>query len=236
MSHRRPRYFEDLTVGFTDFVDYGKWAQKMAVEDLVNALDAYFTAFDQIAERYGVEKVKTIGDSYMFVGGLPARRVAKPIDAVLATLEMVETAGNMGNSGAYPNWGLRVGVNTGPVIGGVVGKCKPMFDIWGETVNLASRMESSGEPNRVNISEFTFARVKDFVSAKHRGSVKTKEDDQVKTYLVEGVLPELMSDGPDSPPRAFQRRYERYFKEKPPSFPRYLLSPNSLKPAGVETA
>jgi len=221
----QPMYFEDVTVCFTDFVGFGRSTMTMAAEDVVNELHAYFTAFDRIIERYGLEKLKTIGDSYMFAGGLPVRRSANPIDVVLAAMEIVETVRKLGRSENGPNWEVRVGIHTGPVIAGVVGIRKFAFDIWGETVNFASRMESCGAPNRVNISERTFARVKDFVAAKHRGRVKTKEDQEMDMYFVEGLSAALMSDRSSSPPPLFQRRYRLYFREKVPAFPEYLLAP-----------
>jgi class 3 adenylate cyclase len=109
---------------------------------MADELHRYFTAFDRIIEGYGLEKLKTIGDSYMFVSGLPKRRPSNPIDAVLAAMEIVETVRNIGCSESGILWPVRVGLHTGPVIASVVGIHKFAFDIWGETVNLASRMES----------------------------------------------------------------------------------------------
>jgi adenylate cyclase len=221
----QPMYFEDVTVCFTDFVGFSQSTMMMAAEDVVQELDKYFTAFDRIIERYGLEKLKTIGDSYMFVSGLPTRRPANPIDAVLAALEMVETVRNMGSSGSSVNWKVRVGLHTGPVIAGVVGIRKFAFDIWGETVNLASRMESCGEANRVNVSERTFARVKDFIVMEPRGRVKTKEGQEIEMYFVQGIHEGLMTDRSSCPPPLFERRYRLYFREGTPSFPGYLISP-----------
>lgn len=220
----QPMYFEDVTVCFTDFVGFSKSTMTLAAEDVVSELHTYFTAFDRIIGRYGLEKLKTIGDSYMFVSGLPKRRAANPVDAVLAALEIVETVRSMGASPAGVHWKVRVGVHTGPVVAGVVGIRKFAFDIWGETVNLASRMESCSEPNRVNMSERTFARVKDFFAAEPRGRVKTKEGQDIEMYFVTGALERLMADRSATPPPAFQRRYQLYFKEQVPAFPEYLAA------------
>jgi class 3 adenylate cyclase len=220
----QPMYFEDVTVCFTDFVGFSKSTLTLAAENVVEELHKYFTAFDRIVERYGVEKLKTIGDSYMFVSGLPERRPANPIDAVLAALEMVEAVRCMGCAESGVNWQIRIGLHTGPVIAGVVGIRKFAFDVWGETVNLASRMESCCEPNRVNISERTFARVKDFVALEPRGRIKTKEGQDIEMYFVNGVLPGLLGDRSACPPPLFDRRYRLYFKEVMPSFPAHLLT------------
>jgi len=220
----QPMYFEDVTVCFTDFVGFSKSTMTMAAEDVVQELNRYFTAFDRIIERYGLEKLKTIGDSYMFVSGLPTRRAANPIDAVLAALEIVEAVKGLHIEESGVDWKVRVGLHTGPVIAGVVGIRKFAFDIWGETVNLASRMESCGEANRVNISERTFARVKDFMTLEPRGRMKTKDGQDIEMYFVEGVLDRLMTDRSVCPPPAFERRYKLYFRENTPSFPVHLLA------------
>lgn len=224
----RPMYFEDVTVCFTDFVGFSKSTMAMAAEEVVHELNKYFTAFDRIVERYGLERLKTIGDSYMFVSGLLKRHPANPIDAVLAALEIVETVKNMGSSERGVNWKVRVGLHTGPVIAGVVGLHKFAFDIWGETVNVASRMQLCGEPNRVSISERTFARAKDFLTFEPRGRIKTKEGQEIEMYFVEGVLEGLLMDRSACPPPLFEQRYRLYFKESARSFPSHLLTPRSL--------
>jgi class 3 adenylate cyclase len=173
-------------------------------------------------ERYGLEKLKTIGDSYMFASGLPARHPANPVNAILAALELVHETSKLLHRVDTPGWQLRVGLHTGPVVAGVVGIRKFAFDIWGDTVNFASRMESSGAPGLINISERTHARVKDFFQCEHRGKVMTKDKREVDMYFVRGVLPSLIADGTFS---AFARRYRLYFNEEPPSFPEFVLSP-----------
>ncbi len=229
-----PKYFEDVTILFTDFVGFTLSTEKLPAEDLVYVLHDYFTVFDQIINRYGLEKLKTIGDSYMCVGGLPARTPSHPVDAVMAALEMVNAVVKRDQPGSPARWAVRVGIHTGPVIAGVVGIQKFAFDIWGDTVNYASRMESSGAPNRINISERTYSRVKDFFECEHRGRVATKEKRELDMYFVKGALSSLVDGSMQIPPPAFLRRYRIYFQRDPLSFPAFLLetSPaaNSVPP------
>jgi len=224
-----PKYFEDVTIIFTDFVGFTLSTEKLAAEDLVQRLHDYFTAFDLIAARYHLEKLKTIGDSYMCVAGLPLdrrkrRNPSHPVDAVLAALEMVDAVVERLRPDLTLPWYVRVGIHTGPVIAGVVGIQKFAFDIWGDTVNYASRMESSGAADRINISERTHSRVKDFFDCEHRGKVATKEKKEMDMYFVNGVLPELLCDVSSMPPPAFLRRYRIYFQKDPPAFPLGVVS------------
>jgi adenylate cyclase len=218
-----PRYFEDVTILFSDFVGFTHATENLAAEDLVNLLHCYFTAFDKIVGRYGLEKLKTIGDSYMLVGGLPERNPSHPVDAVMAAFEMVRAVEELSTEEAP--WRVRIGIHTGPVIAGVVGIKKFAFDIWGESVNFSSRMESSGAPNRVNMSARTYSRVKDFFECEARGQVATKEGKPYDMYFAKGILPKLIDDRSQSPPPAFVRRYKIYFQKSPPDFPGFLLNP-----------
>ncbi|HXJ41948.1 MAG TPA: adenylate/guanylate cyclase domain-containing protein [Bryobacteraceae bacterium] len=216
-----PRYFEDVTIMFTDFVGFTLSTEKLAAEDLVHALHDYFTAFDQISRRYGLEKLKTIGDSYMCLSGLPVRNPAHPVDVVMAAMEMLHAVQERKLLNPQ-GWGVRIGIHTGPVVAGVVGIEKFAFDIWGDSVNFSSRMESSGAPNRINLSERTWSRVKDFFECEHRGRVQTKDKREVDMYFVNGVLPSLLDDSGVAPPAAFARRYRTYFEHDPPAFPGWL--------------
>ena len=118
---------------------------------------------------------------------------------------------------------MRIGIHTGPVIAGVVGINKFAFDIWGDTVNYSSRMESSGSPNRINLSERTYSRVKDFFACEYRGKVLTKEKKELDMYFANGILPALVDQCDMVPPPAFLRRYNIYFQKDPPAFPAFLL-------------
>jgi class 3 adenylate cyclase/HAMP domain-containing protein len=217
-----PKYFEDVTILFTDFVGFSNSTTKLSAEELVHLLHDYFTAFDQIAMRYGLEKLKTIGDSYMCVGGMPARTPSHPVDTVMAAFEMVEAVRARAAEG--PAWGVRIGIHTGPVIAGVVGIRKFAFDVWGESVNLSSRMESSGAENRINISRQTYSRVKDFFACEARGAIMTKDRLSHEMYFVDRLLPALAGSG--NPPTPFCRRYGIYFQKQPPAFPPTLLAPD----------
>ena len=219
-----PKYFEDVTILFTDFVGFSNSTTKLSAEDLVHLLHDYFTAFDQIAMRYGLEKLKTIGDSYMCVGGMPARTPSHPVDMVMAAFEMVEAVRSRAGDG--PGWGVRIGIHTGPVIAGVVGIRKFAFDVWGESVNLSSRMESSGAENRVNISRQTYSRVKDFFACESRGPIMTKDKLSHDMYFVDSLLPALVGAG--NPPAPFSRRYGIYFQKQPPAFPPTLLALDTI--------
>jgi class 3 adenylate cyclase len=178
-----PMHFDDVTVCFTDFVGFTVSSETMSAQDLIAKLHEYFTEFDKIITRYGLEKLKTIGDSYMFVSGLPKEDPRHAENAVRAALEIVEKSKELGLKNPALNWRLRVGLHSGPVVAGVVGFKKFAFDIWGDTVNLASRMESSGSPNRVNLSERTWLAVKDQIPCEPRGLVKTKDGRDLPMYF-----------------------------------------------------
>ena len=213
-------YFEDTTICFTDFVGFTLSTLTMAAEQVVEELHTYFTAFDHVMERYGLEKLKTIGDSYMFASGLPKRHPGNPVNAMLAAYELMKATQVLAERPDSPGWQLRLGMNTGPVIAGVVGIRKFAFDIWGDSVNFASRMESSGAPGQINISERTYERVKDFFVCEPRGKVIIKDKREVEMFFVRGVQPNLIAHGTSA---AFERRYHLYFGEDPPSFPSFLL-------------
>src|SRR5437016_4726246 len=227
-----PKYFEDVTILFSDFVGFSLSTEKLSAEDLVYLLHDYFSAFDEITSRYGLEKVKTIGDSYMCVGGLPVRTPSHSVDMVLAAFEMLHAVDQRNRPDRLARWSVRIGIHTGPVIAGVVGIKKFAFDIWGESVNRSSRMESCGVPGRVNISATTYNRVKDFFDCEYRGKVLTKDKQEVEMYLAHGVLPALMGGGSHSPPPAFVRRYGVYFQKQPPAFPAFLLDNATEAKAG----
>jgi len=224
-----PKYFEDVTILFTDFVGFTLSTEKLAAEELVELLHDYFTAFDRIVARYGLEKMKTIGDSYMCLSGLPIRNPAHPVDTVMAAFEMLHAVEERARPDRPAQWKVRIGIHTGPVIAGVVGINKFAFDIWGDTVNLSSRMEANSEANRINLSERTYSRVKDFFDCECRGRVLTKEKRGLEMYFANGILPGLAKGSFESgiseaAPQAFIRRYNVYFQKDPPAFPSFLVS------------
>jgi adenylate cyclase len=182
------RYYESVTVLFTDFKGFSSIAGKMSPQDLVAELNVYFMAFDEIVARFGLEKIKTIGDAYMCAGGIPVKNDTHAFDAVEAALAMQEfmheKRQELYGSGT-PGWELRIGIHTGPVVAGVVGKKKYAYDIWGDTVNIASRMESNGEPGKVNISSSTFDLIKENYRSSHRGKISAKNIGEVDMYFIE---------------------------------------------------
>jgi class 3 adenylate cyclase len=189
-----PRYYESATVLFTDFKGFTMLADKLAPKELVSVLNDFFVAFDEIISRNGLEKIKTIGDAYMCAGGIPVKNNSHPFDTVKAGLEMQEymkVTNHRREQRGDPPWGLRVGLHTGPVVAGVVGKKKYAYDIWGNTVNIASRMESSGEAGKLNISAATYNIVKDRYNCSHRGKIYAKNVGDIDMYFVNGEYPEM---------------------------------------------
>jgi class 3 adenylate cyclase len=187
------RLFEQVTVMFTDFKDFTRTAEKLSPKELVAEIDAAFSAFDQVISKYNIEKIKTIGDSYMCVGGLPVANQTNAADVVAAALQiqryMEEQAEERKRQGKDA-FEIRIGVHTGPVVAGIVGVKKFAYDVWGDTVNIASRMESSGEAGKVNISGETYERVKDVFRCHYRGKIKAKNKGEIDMYFVEGTLPD----------------------------------------------
>jgi len=192
-----PHYYERVTVLFTDFKGFTHVAEKLNPADLVKELDLCFYYFDEVSERNKLEKIKTIGDSYMCAGGLPAANRTNPVDAILAALEIrnfIEQTRAIKRTLGEKFWELRIGIHTGPVIAGVVGKKKFAYDIWSDTVNTASRMESSGVVGEINISGATYELVKDFFVWDYRGKIPAKHKGDIDMYLVTRICPELSAD------------------------------------------
>jgi class 3 adenylate cyclase len=223
-----PMAFEDVTVCFGDFKEFTVSSEKLPAAELVTTLNEYFTAFDRIMDRYGLEKLKTIGDSYMFVSGLPERCSSHALDAVLAGFEMVKVVGELARPAQGRDWKMRVGLYSGPVVAGVVGKRKFAFDIWGSTVNLASRMETNSAANKVNVSATTQKQICDFIDCEPRGLIRIKDGRDFEMYFARGLRPELLR-GPisDGMPLRFRDSYEAAFGHPPRAFPEFLLVPET---------
>ncbi|MEO7082108.1 MAG: adenylate/guanylate cyclase domain-containing protein, partial [Flavobacteriales bacterium] len=183
------RQYEKVTILFSDFEDFTGASERLSPQELVGELNACFGAFDHIITARGLEKIKTIGDSYMCVGGLPDPKTSTSADVVQAALEMQAfIAARKVEREAHhlPAFEMRVGIHTGPVVAGIVGVKKFQYDLWGDTVNTASRMESSGEVGQVNISEATYALVKDEpdLTFTPRGKVQAKGKGEMEMYFV----------------------------------------------------
>jgi histidine kinase len=208
----KPLYYESVSVMFTDLKGFTKVAESMTVENLVKELDASFHYIDDIVTKYGLEKIKTIGDSYMCAGGLPEKNRTHVIDASLTALEIqytMEQAKELKKEMGLPFWELRLGIHTGPVIAGVVGKKKFAFDIWGDTVNTASRMESSGEPGKINISKEVYEQIKDLFDCEYRGKLNAKNKGEIEMYFVHGLKSEYCNgDDRKTPNEVFWKIYE----------------------------
>ncbi len=185
-----PRYYDSVSVLFTDFKGFTTLTENMDPEDLVKELSDCFVAFDDIVGKYNLEKIKTIGDSYMCAGGLPSPDKNHAINIVKASLEIqsfMEGHNRKKELQGLPPWHLRIGIHAGPVVAGVVGKKKYAYDIWGSTVNIASRMESNGEPGRVNISSSVFELVKNEFACSHRGKIHAKNVGDIDMYFIEAA-------------------------------------------------
>jgi len=183
------RNFDKVTIIFTDFKSFTEQSAKLSAADLVNELNHCFEAFDGIMEKYGIEKIKTIGDAYMAVGGLPVPTDDSTKNSVLVALEIQEfiqkrkADHDLKGEAAFE---MRVGIHTGPVVAGIVGLKKFQYDIWGDAVNTASRMESCGEVGKVNISQSTYELLKDDpdFEFKSRGKIEAKGKGEIEMYFV----------------------------------------------------
>ena len=190
-----PVLYERVSVLFTDFKGFTRISETMTPTELTKELDACFSQFDNICDRYNLEKLKTIGDSYMCAGGIPKKNNTNPIDIVMAALEIQAFMNQMKDIKemlGLPYWQLRLGIHTGPLIAGVIGEKKFAYDVWGDTVNLASRMESSGEIEKVNISGITYELIKDFFDCEYRGKIKAKNKGEIDMYYVKNLKDDLV--------------------------------------------
>lgn len=183
----KPRFYEEVSVLFTDFKGFSALADKLSPQELVEELNTYFVAFDDIVGSYGLEKIKTIGDSYMCAGGIPSPHENHTFDMVKASLDIqkyIHERNIVRKNKGLPDWDIRIGIHVGSLVAGVVGKKKYAYDIWGTTVNIASRMESNGEPGLVNISQATYDIIKDKYKCTHRGKISAKNIGEIDMYFI----------------------------------------------------
>ena len=186
----KTKRYDLTTVLFTDFVNFTKSFDHQNSEDVVKSVDYYFSAFDKIVEAHNIEKIKTIGDAYMCVGGLPIADDDNALRVVKAAVEImafVQDCFENPKDGIIP-FDIRIGINSGPVVAGVVGLHKFQYDIWGDSVNIAARMESAGEPGKINISETTYNLVKDHFKCSYRGEKDLKNKGLMKMYYIENPI------------------------------------------------
>lgn len=191
----KAKSYDTVTVMFTDFKNFTQVSENMTAEELVNEINLCYSEFDSIISRHGIEKIKTIGDSYMCAGGLPVSNTTNPIDVIKAAKEIIAFMENRNakspvepkesySTNSRIHFDIRIGIHTGSVIAGIVGIKKFAYDIWGDTVNIASRMESSGEAGKINISGTTYQLVKDHFQCSYRGKVQAKNKGEIDMYFV----------------------------------------------------
>ncbi|MCB9779192.1 MAG: AAA family ATPase [Alphaproteobacteria bacterium] len=191
----RPVFVPQATVLFTDFRGFTAVAESLSPEELVDELEECFTFFDGIVARWGVEKLKTIGDAYMAVGGVPERSATHVVDSVMVALEMIASMQRPRGDGAPPPFRVRIGLHTGPLVAGVIGRRRFAYDVWGDTVNVAARMENTSEPGRVNVSAATWAQAAPFFVGQPRGLVAAKGKGEIEMFYIDGLRPEYSVDG-----------------------------------------
>lgn len=181
------KHYESVTVMFTDFKGFTGIAEKLSAEELVSELDFLFRKFDEIISKYSIEKIKTIGDAYMCASGLPTPNTDHAENILKAALEIqawMQSQKSMSVVSRAEPWQLRIGIHSGPVTAGIVGDKKFAYDIWGDAVNTASRMESSGEPDKINISGATYELIKEKFACEFRGKVPAKNKGEIEMYFV----------------------------------------------------
>jgi len=182
----KAKLYSNVSVLFTDFVDFTQIAEELSPDQLVAELNECFSAFDRIITRHGLEKIKTVGDAYIAVSGLPAENARHAHDVVSAALEIRDfmQSRKQANADAF---GIRLGIHSGPLVAGIVGVKKFAYDIWGDTVNTAARMEQHSEAGKINISAATHALLSDEFVCSFRGELEAKHKGKLGMYFVSGA-------------------------------------------------
>ncbi len=215
----RPKYIRSATVLLADFQGFTLLSERAEPAALIGLLDEYFSAFDDIMSRHGLEKIKTIGDAYMAVGGVPETGRPHAVDAGLAALEMQATVARMKSRQDVlrpPSLELRIGVHTGPVISGVVGNHRFAFDIWGDAVNIASFMEAQCLPGRINVSDTVAGHAKPLFELEPRGPVEAKHERSHEMFFLNRLREEFSHDQAGCRPNeSFAAEYDRLTRRPP---------------------
>jgi class 3 adenylate cyclase len=196
----QPKVYRHSTILFTDVVNFSKLSFNLDPVSLIRKLDSYFSMYDTVMDEYGIEKIKTIGDSYMCVSGLPIKKDSHAVDCCLAALKLLYSMfgnrkpENIVENLDLNNWSIRVGIHSGPCIAGVVGFKKYIFDIWGDSVNIAWQMQKTSIPGKINISEQTYHEVKDLFQCSFREKREITKIGKVNLYFLDRINPKLSMD------------------------------------------
>lgn len=210
-GYAETQYYEESSVLFSDFEGFTYLTETMKSKELVVILDRFFKAYDQAAKRYGIEKIKTIGDAYMCAGGIPEKSPHHAARLVAFGLEMIRLTDQINQAipelAANP-WKIRIGIHTGPLIAGVVGKNKFAYDIWGDTVNLAARLESTSESGRLNVSQATYDSVSKIFNATARGKLKAKNKGEIDMYFIDSFKTDFSGESQFMPGAEFFKQVD----------------------------
>jgi adenylate cyclase len=202
-----PIMVQSATAIFMDFVGFTRITKKMEPQELVSILNEHFTHFDQIFRQHNVEKLKTIGDGYMAVGGLPETNNSHPLDVALAAMKILRYMKNKNNLNI--DWNIRIGIHTGPMVAGIIGETKFSYDVWGGSVNLCSRLETASKPGFINVSHEFMEYTNEFFEFEPRGLIEIKNSEPARMYFLTDIKESLRS-GPFQPNNRFLEMYEKY--------------------------
>jgi adenylate cyclase len=239
-----PKVYRHSTILFTDVVNFSRLSVHLDPVTLIRRLNSYVALHDRIMDEFGIEKIKTIGDSYMCVSGIPQKKQSHAVDCCLAALNLIHVLEETKNEAKVVeresldlnNWAFRVGIHTGPCISGVIGYKKYTFDIWGDSVNVAARMEAAGAPGKINISEATYKQVNELFDCTYRGTQKVEKIGPVDMYFLNRIRVPLSEDKDGFFPNLeFNTQYCRIFKvtkSSPllPAFPHFIQNYLSQRP------
>ncbi|MFO7863123.1 MAG: adenylate/guanylate cyclase domain-containing protein [Salinivirgaceae bacterium] len=196
-SREKTLRFKMATILFADIEGFGKLYEASNSHDIIDELDNIFFEFDQISEKYNIQKIKTIGDTYMSAGGVPVKNITNPIDVVMAALEMQHKLNKIQEERLLNNkkiWDIKLGMHTGPVTATTMGRKKVSYNLKGDTVNIASRMKASCEKGKINISVMTYEMVREYFNCEYFGKMPVKYKGDMDMYYVKGIRPELAAD------------------------------------------